>query len=367
MGFSKEFIAITRLISQYSKNKIQGVEIVHLRFCLKLLSLDHESGEYLDSLLVFITDFQHCGGYFFNATVRYMDKIGIIGAGELGQSMAKILRTNGVKDIEQWDIDPTKVPDQRSREEVVQGSEVLLLCIPSWVMRNTLQEMSSLIPSSTIAISLAKGLEEGTRNTMADVLEQTLGENKRWALLSGPMLAEEMEVGLPAAGVLAAKDISIFDTVKPYFAGSNLSLVYSDDVKGTAMAGVLKNVYAIGMGMLEGLELGSNARGWYIYLASQEMGKILEMLGNKKETAYSVAGLADLVATGLSPYSRNHQVGRELITTGICSISEGCKSLPSLTGILEEQLQELPVMFTLDRIVAGHEPAEKAFRQLLRL
>lgn len=196
---------------------------------------------------------------------------------------------------------------------------------------------------------------------MSELLSEILPHH-RFALLHGPMLAEELMLGLPGAAVIGARDNRIFLLATDLFSGSMLKLEYSDDMHGVAFAGVLKNIYSLGMGMISALKFGSNFTGWYVSQATAEMGKILQQSGFKQETAYSAAGLGDLLATGMSPYSNNHQIGRELAETGTTTRKgEGFVSLPLLISKLGKIMPELPLANSVHQVAIGKLTARESF------
>ncbi len=130
------------------------------------------------------------------------------------------------------------------------------------------------------------------------------------------------------------------------------------------MCGVLKNVYAVGLGIASGLKLGSNFNGWLIAQAVHEMELVLPHLGGHSETGQSLAGLGDLIATGFSTYSTNRTCGIQLVDTGVCNMdSEGMISIPFLLNRLEgEELP--PFLATMKKILVDKVHVKDAFAQL---
>jgi glycerol-3-phosphate dehydrogenase (NAD(P)+) len=296
------------------------------------------------------------------------DKVAIVGAGPFGRAIAHLLENSKVGHLSLWDKDTALVPDQGSLEGCVSSASIVFLCVPSWAVREAATSIRDYISSQTIVISATKGIEEETLQTPEEVINDVLVSNQAIALLNGPMLAAEIRQGLPAFAVLAAKEKATFDTVAKLFVGSMLFLEYSSDIHGTALAGVLKNIYAIGLGMMEAMKLGSNFRGWYVERAAKEMAEIIHMIGGRATTAYNAAGLADLIATGFSPHSRNCRVGQELVVTGECkTVSEGAQSLPQVIALLKikTKANQFPILEALAGIVIGKQDATTRFHQLL--
>lgn len=259
-----------------------------------------------------------------------MQKVLIIGAGEIGQAIAKILAKANKSSVDFWDSEPKKVKNQKDLRELVPGASVIFLAIPSKAVRAVLSDISSQIGKNVPVIVLAKGLEANTGKTMDQVLREYLGR-KRGMLLYGPMIAEEISAGKGTAAVLAAYSAGMAKKVISLFRCHDLRLTFSTDMRGVALTGVLKNIYSVGLGITHGLELGSNFRGWYVAQACLEMSEIVPKLGGKKATVYGQSGVGDLVATGFSNDSRNHQTGMSLAKDqGSAMTSEGTKSIAQI-------------------------------------
>jgi glycerol-3-phosphate dehydrogenase (NAD(P)+) len=296
-------------------------------------------------------------------------RVVIIGAGEIGSAIASLVKPSGAK-IEEWDKDLSKVPKQRPLADIVPRADAVFLCIPSWHLRDGIAEIRPFLKKKTLVISLSKGIELGTKLTVDGLLASTLPRQQPFALISGPMLAEELVEGLPTGAVVATKRAADFKHVSALFKKSLLRLTWTTDLRGTAFAGVLKNAYALTLGIADAIPLGSNAKGWLVERAMKEMVGILRILNPKGDAlaaATGPAGLGDLIATGFSPYSSNFTVGRELVAgKGITKMSEGFISLPSLLGLLGQKAQKFPLLQTVARIVIEKKNARTAFRAFVR-
>ncbi len=298
------------------------------------------------------------------------NKIVIIGVGRIGRAIEKILQNKSEPGIiiELWDKDLFKVLNQKPLAKIVPLADFLFLCVPTNVTREILSSILPYLNKKTLVISPSKGIEENTLKTVADILEELLLNKAQYALLFGPMLAEELAKGIIGIGVVAIKKQEVFTKIETLFINTNLLLEYSLDVRGVALAGVLKNIYAIGLGISNSLGLGGNFKGWLIQKAAKEMAEIIELLGGKKETALGSAGLGDLVATGFSVYSYNYQVGEELAKTGKClPKSEGLISLPSILKLLgENNIYKFPFFRALKKIIFDNQDAKVIFGELLQ-
>ncbi len=291
-----------------------------------------------------------------------MKQVVIIGAGELGSCIGKLLKGKGGLAVEWWDNDPFKVPNQKPLSVLVPRADFLFLCVPSWVFRNALTNVKLHLKKSTIIVSFAKGIEQKTRKTMDVLLSEILGRAQPIVLVSGPMLAEELEQGFPAGALLASKRRDVYERVAMVFNGTPLTVCHSFDVRGVAISGVLKNIYAMALGMSDGLELGMNTRGLLLVRAAEEMAHILSLTGGRAVTAYSLAGIGDLIATGSSEYSKNYSVGKELAIRNTCTIkSEGKSSITALESLLGGKAKQFHLFQTIKTILLCKKDARFAF------
>lgn len=284
----------------------------------------------------------------------------------MGHALAHILAGNTGVRLSLFDKDAAKVTRAAlPLPEVVKGAEIVFMCVPSWAMREAIEELKPHLSSGVAVVSLAKGIEPERKQTMDALLAELL-PTRIAALLGGPMLAAEFMQNMPGVGCVAAEDPHAGERLTTLFAGTLLSLEYIADVRGVALAGALKNIYALGLGIASGLSWGDNQKGALITRALAEMAGIAEVLGGKRETAYSLAGVGDLIATGFSAYSRNNQFGEEFVRTGVCNIqSEGCASLPLMAEILGEKRSAFPVFQTLLRVIIQGADAKKQFEKML--
>lgn len=201
---------------------------------------------------------------------------------------------------------------------------------------------------------------------MDRLYDELLPRGQAYALLYGPMLADEIEQGLMSAAVAATKRRATYNAIHKLFAKSNLRLDYSNDVPGVALSGVLKNVYAIGLGIVSALELGGNAKGWFVQNIIFEMQGVLKRLNHgRTDAALGLAGLGDLVCTGFSAYSTNHRVGQELVAgRGLTRMSEGLVSLPSLLYRLGPSAKRFPLLQAVKQVVINKKNAKRTFERL---
>ena len=308
--------------------------------------------------------------------------VAIIGAGELGAAIGGLLQRNGIEPV-LWDADPAKVPGQKSLGDSVKDADCILFCVPSWVMRNAVSAVlaTGILHKDAIVISFAKGIEadvdvnantkdaqnvsgvaSGNGKTMTELFDELFSGNQArpFAVVGGPMLAEEIVAGKGAVAVFASKQSSALDMCRALFAspdrssennvaGSvgvesansesidegraalNIRTEFLNDPSSLSLASVLKNIYAVTLGVADGLGASENEKGWIASVAIKEMVNIATLLKADTQIILGAGGVGDLIATGYSGYSRNRGIGAEIARTGVCHLQgEGMVSLPSL-------------------------------------
>ncbi len=284
-------------------------------------------------------------------------KIVIIGAGAIGAAVAKILKENSHNAITLWDAVPGKVKRQQPLDKAVPKADALFFCLPSFGLRDAVETVRPYLRKRTVVVCMSKGIEAGTDLTMDRLLEAILPRRQPFALLFGPMLASELDMGTCGHAV-SAGDSRARAALWSMFRGTRLMVAKSFDLRGVALCGALKNIYAIGLGILAALAAGDNMRGAYVVAARQEMGDMLKLLGGRRETADGYAGLGDLVATGLNANSRNRQIGCALVSSpGRCQGSEGARAAVSVSRLLGKRQARFPLFGAVHRVLAcGEDP-----------
>src|SRR3989344_6114635 len=190
--------------------------------------------------------------------MMYMEKVAIIGSGNFGSALGHIFAVRPDVLVSLWDSDPAKTSSRVTLAETVTQASVVFICVPSWSLRAATASIAPYITGDTILVSPPKGIDQDSIQTTDEVLIDVLGGKGDVALLHGPMLAAEMIEGLPSFGTIASHSSEVFSKLQSLFVGTTLTLEYSVDLHGVALAGVLKNIYSIGLGMNEAMRLGSH-------------------------------------------------------------------------------------------------------------
>ncbi len=259
--------------------------------------------------------------------------IGVIGAGAWGTSFAIHLARTG-KGVLLWSYEP-ELPSllKETREnpyylpgcalpealrytgglkETVSYADDIVIAVPSFALRTTIQDIAPELKSKNILI-LTKGIERNTFLCMNEVVEEILeGCTDRIAVLSGPSFANEVAKGAFTATVVASKNKDLARHFQQLTHSDNFRVYTTEDIKGVELGGALKNVMAIGAGIIEGLRFGANTQAAFVTRALAEMKRLGKAVGAKETTFMGLSGIGDLILTSYGNLSRNRAFGFEL-------------------------------------------------------
>jgi glycerol-3-phosphate dehydrogenase (NAD(P)+) len=261
--------------------------------------------------------------------------------------------------------------------EALNGADLAIWAVPSQKLRENVSQAKDYLTNSMLLMSAAKGLEENSGKRMSQVLAEEIAPSlrERICVLSGPNLAAEIAQSLPAASVIAAQDIALAERARELMESPKFVLSTSDDVIGVELGGALKNIIALGAGMIDGLGLGDNAKGAFIAWGWAEVVSLGVTLGARAGTFYGLAGLGDLIATCSSTLSRNHYVGYELakgrslseISASMPYVAEGIATTMAAHQLAKDQGLRLPIINLIYGILFEGLPPSRAlvdFRKL---
>jgi glycerol-3-phosphate dehydrogenase (NAD(P)+) len=244
--------------------------------------------------------------------------------------------------------------------------DALLWALPAQVSRMNAKLLAPYLKGSEIIIHATKGLEFQTLKTISEVLQEEL-PCSRLGALSGPNLASEIAAGLPAKTVIGSRFEEVIEVGKILLESNQFSIESCFDIKGVEWCGALKNIYAIGAGLLHELKCGENVRATYLTQALREMKFLIEEMDGRPETLFLSCGVGDLLATCLSVDSRNFRVGQALarsqpledILIQLHSTAEGVATVMALHHWLKSHSPysstQLPLMNEISRwVLQGH-------------
>ncbi|RMH73539.1 MAG: NAD(P)H-dependent glycerol-3-phosphate dehydrogenase [Actinomyces sp.] len=320
-------------------------------------------------------------------------RVAVIGAGSWGTTVAHLCAHNAPTTL--WARDPEVAAAVRTRHQnprylagyelhpgldasadlagVVSGADLLVMGVPSHGFRQVLVELRPHLRPWVPVVSLAKGLEQGTRKRMTEVVDEELPGHPA-GVLTGPNLAKEILAGGAAASVIAMTDPGVAESLQAIFHTELFRVYTNTDVIGAELGGALKNVIAIASGMADGLGTGDNTRAAVITRGLAEITRLGVALGGRPETFAGLAGMGDLIATCISPQSRNRHVGEQLgrgrsleeIIEEMNQVAEGVKAAPVVVSLAREVGVEVPIAEEVRAVVTEGRSAREAYRGLLR-
>ncbi len=325
-------------------------------------------------------------------------KIAVVGGGSWGTAIADLLACKGfqthlwvfekeVKDhIQQFHENKLYLPDHQlspnlsasnDLADVVSDKHLIVIVVPSHVIRNVTRQMAGHLSDGTIITSASKGIEQKTHLTMSGVIKENLPEVEadRMTVISGPSFAKEVAQKIPTSVTVACRNPEIAARVQHVFATPYFRVYTSDDIVGVELGGSVKNVIAIASGILDGLGMGLNTRAALITRGMTEVRRLGLHLGANPRTFTGLAGFGDLVLTCTGNLSRNYTVGIKLgkgqklqqILDEMHMVAEGVKTAKSVYNFSRKLGVEMPICHEIYRILYEDlAPKEAVYRLMTR-
>jgi glycerol-3-phosphate dehydrogenase (NAD(P)+) len=269
---------------------------------------------------------------------------------------------------------PSSVTATGDPEEAAAGADLVVLAVPSQTLRANLGDWAGVLPRDAAVVSLMKGVELGTTKLMSEVITEVGGvEEDRVVVVSGPNLAREIAAKQPAASVVASRSRAMAERVAAACAAPYLRPYTHHDVVGTEIAGATKNVIALAVGTAEGLGMGDNSKASIITRGLAETTRLGTALGGEPSTFAGLAGVGDLIATCMSPLSRNHSFGVRLgqgmsveeVVAVTRQTAEGVKSCTSILELANNHGVDVPIIEQVDAMIRQGRTAQEVARNLL--
>jgi len=255
-------------------------------------------------------------------------------------------------------------------QESIKGAELVVFAVPSSAMRAVAGSTS--LEQSQLILSTAKGLEKKTDLRMSELLE-SIFPHSQIAALSGPSFAHEIIQGKPAALTLAAKNLETALKFQSLTHSSSMRIYTSADLIGVELGGTIKNVIAIAAGIVDGAEIGVNARAALLTRGLAEMSRLILAAGGKLETVMGLSGMGDLILTATSDLSRNRRVGLSLGRGGslagalqeIAQVSEGVYSAAQVMDLAKRFNVQMPVCEEVLKLLEGKNSVKESVIAIL--
>jgi glycerol-3-phosphate dehydrogenase (NAD(P)+) len=253
-------------------------------------------------------------------------------------------------------------------------SHIYVLAIPAQQLRVTLQEWKPFFSSDSIIVSTLKGIEISTQMRMTEVIEDVLGPHAI-AIITGPNLADELVLRQPAGAVAAAPTQELADQMRDLFRTPYYRVYTSVDVMGCELAGAIKSVIALAVGISIGMGFGENTQAMLITRGLNEVARLCAAHGSDPLSAAGLAGMGDLVASCGSPLSRNRTFGEVLGRTGsmaqareqVAKTVEGVASAGAVAEIAHRVGIEVPVIEAVGEIVSEQLTPAAALQKLMEI
>lgn len=320
-------------------------------------------------------------------------KISVIGGGSWGTTLAQVLTDNGHETLV-YDVNPAAVEKINNNvhpffdnkiegiratlnlKETIDFADYILLAVPTKFMRDSLKAINKLATRKLYFINVSKGIEPATLKRVSEIVDDEIDEQLlgAYAVLTGPSHAEEV-IERKLTVLTAASNVEWFrKSVQNLFSNQSYLRVYtSDDLIGCEVGGAIKNAIAIVSGMMTGYGLGENARAALITRGILEIVRVVVHYGGKKETAFGLTGIGDLIVTASSHHSRNFNAGlrigqgeavedvlstSKMVVEGVRAI-QAAKDLCTSTGI------ELPIIEVAYDVLFNGLSVQEGILQLL--
>lgn len=323
------------------------------------------------------------------------DAAAVLGAGNMGTALAQVIAGNGHPG-RLWSIEHDVLEDIRDNRlntkylgdialhyniephwdlgKAITGARLIIISVPSQIVRRIAKDIAPLVKPGQVVLNVAKGLEAETHRRMSQVICEELDDacDQYVGSMGGPAIAIEMARGLPMAVIIAVTDPTSQSVSQSMLQNTALKVETTHDVPGLELCATLKNVYAISLGMADGMGYGANTKAFLASLSLSEMRAIVETLGGDRATVYGLAGIGDLITTGFSPHGRNRTLGEHLGagTDWRAYVRdhtvEGVVAARAIGELVADEGLRLPLFNTIHGVLFNERPAPRALNQFLQ-
>ncbi|MDR3128443.1 MAG: NAD(P)-dependent glycerol-3-phosphate dehydrogenase [Bifidobacteriaceae bacterium] len=323
-------------------------------------------------------------------------KVTLIGGGAWGSVFANILTENFPR-VLVWDIEKAIVDEMNTKhthkrhpnkkfsskiyattslQEAADNADILFICISSQYLRDVVRQLKPFIKNKTIVVSLTKGIEVKTNKVMTQIIkEELIIDNDKVAAISGPNLSDELFDKKPAATVVASKSNETIKLVSQAITCNYFRPFASSDILGVQLCGALKNVIALAIGMAQGRNYGFNTQSTVISRGLEEIMRLGVSMDAQAKTFYGLAGIGDLIATCMSPNSRNHAFGLAIgqghsfqeAKTLSNGVAEGCMTTVAALELAKEFLVPMPIVAGIHKILFNNADVDSLETRLMNL
>ncbi|HTR82316.1 MAG TPA: NAD(P)H-dependent glycerol-3-phosphate dehydrogenase [Bacteroidota bacterium] len=323
-------------------------------------------------------------------------RIAVLGAGSWGTTLAILLSENR-HDVALWTYRPEqaalmlesrenpaflpgiKIPKKISIltdiQEAAYKKDIIVSAVPSQFLRSVIQQIAHHELSNTIIVNVAKGIENHSLMTMSEVMLDVLEHEKKanLAILSGPSHAEEVSRKMPTAVVSASFNMKTAKVVAAAFNAPWFRVYVNDDIRGVELGGALKNVIAVGAGVVDGAGFGDNTKAAIMTRGIAEMTRLGVKMGALPRTFAGLTGVGDLFVTCMSKHSRNRYVGEEVgkgrklddVLKEMVMVAEGVATCQSSVDLAEKHHIEMAIFSEVHKILFEGKNPHAATEELM--
>ena len=325
-------------------------------------------------------------------------RISVLGAGGWGTTLAILLQLNG-HDVTLWEYKrhyarvlkrsrinkvylpnikiPSEIEITHSLSDACKNQHMIVLAVPSQFIRSVLAQIKKIDFSDTTFVSVAKGIENDTLMTVSQIIEDELPNVTKESIgvLSGPSHAEEVSKKIPTAVVAASSKKQTAKMIQAAFITSYLRVYSSTDIVGVELGGALKNVIAIGAGIIDGAGFGDNTKAAIMTRGIVEISRLGIELGAYPETFSGLSGMGDLIVTCMSNHSRNRFVGEQIgkgkklkdVIKSMKMVAEGVQTCKSVHDLAEKNDVDVPIVNAVYQVLFnGKDPIKATYDLMTR-
>jgi glycerol-3-phosphate dehydrogenase (NAD(P)+) len=324
-----------------------------------------------------------------------MTQVTFIGGGTFGTALAAMLGNEGYKvaiwDRKEYIVDDINLNKQNKKylknssilknvtayndiEKAIDGSDIVVLAVPSHVIREISKKVSKYLKEGQIIVSIAKGIEEGTLKRLSSVINEEIANNPV-VVLSGPSHAEEVAANIPTTVVVSSEKMEYAKKIQDVFMTENFRVYTNDDLIGVEIGGAVKNIIALAAGVLDGIGYGDNAKAALMTRGMSEIIRIGIKMGGKQETFYGLTGMGDLIVTCTSMHSRNRRAGiligkgykMEEASSEVGMVVEGIKACRAFYDLKEQMDISMPITDALyNALFNNKDPKQEVYNLMTR-
>lgn len=322
-----------------------------------------------------------------------MNKSTVLGGGSWGTALARELANKGIDTTlyirDEKQVDELKSTGMNNKylpgvelpnnlkytsdfDEAIRESKFIISAVPTGAVRETFKKLSGKLDKDTIIINVAKGIEQGTLMRISEISKELLSEN-RFVALSGPTHAEEVVLDFPSTIVAASEDMDAAQLVQNLFMSNTLRVYTNDDLVGVELAGALKNIIALAIGMLDGLGFGDNTKAALMTRGISEISRLGVRMGALPSTFFGLAGIGDLIVTCTSMHSRNRRCGIligsgksiEEATKEVGMVVEGIKTTSAAKQLADKYSVDMPITNILYQVLYENKDVKSSTDDLM--